>query len=59
MTVINLKLPEDVRIHFHEAVKRHGVTMQSVLSAFVMSYIDSPENFKFKMEVVSGNSKDR
>ena len=45
-----LKLEDDTRSRFREAVKGHG-TMQSVLAAFVESYIDGPDNFKLKLEV--------
>lgn len=53
MPVINLKLPQETHEKFHERVKESGGTMQSILAAFVMSYIENPEQFKIKMEVRS------
>lgn len=55
MPVINLKLPQDTHEKFHEKVKESGSTMQSVLAAFVASYIENPEQFKIKLEVGNGS----
>ncbi len=49
--IINLKLTDCVHKNFLSTVKKNGETMQSVLSAFVISYIDNPLRFKIKMEV--------
>jgi len=56
MTVVNLKLPDDVHGKFHTLVKESGGTMQSVLAAFVESYVEDPDNFKIKLEVVNGRN---
>lgn len=56
MRVINLKLPDEAHARFHEMVRKCGGTMQSVLCAFVIAYIENSEQFKVKMEVSSDHS---
>ena len=50
--IVNLKLPEQLHKEFLSAVKVRGGTMQSVLAAFVMSYVEDPDHFQIKLEVV-------
>jgi len=57
MPVINLKLPEELHIRFHEAAREGGNTMQLILSAFVSAYVEDPEKYKIKMEVSNNGSK--
>ena len=50
---VNLKLDKQLRGDFLEAVKNNrGGSMQTVLEAFVRAYINNPNKFKIKMEVV-------
>ena len=49
--VFNFKLPRDRREKLKQTTRERGLTMQSVLSAFVESYIQNPDSFKVKMEV--------
>ena len=56
MATVNLKLPNEKHAEFLKAVKDSGETMQSVLSAFVASYIESPKQFTIKMEVISNGN---
>ena len=53
MATINLKLPEERHKAFLNSVRKNGETMQSVLSAFVISYIKNPNQFTIKMEVLA------
>jgi len=48
------KLKKSVRRDFKQKAKDNGSNMQAVLGAFVESYIENPERFKIKMEVVGG-----
>jgi len=50
---VNLKLDKNLREKFLSAVKNNGGgSMQTVLEAFVQAYIDNPDKFKIKMEVI-------
>jgi len=49
--VLNLKMPDEKRNRFKRVAKDNGMTMQSVLSAFVEFYIKNPEIFKMKLEL--------
>lgn len=55
--IVNLKLPEQLHEDFLLSVKARGGTMQSVLAAFVIAYVESPDKFQITMEVVDGSSK--
>ena len=50
MKVINLKLPDEACIKFRDTVRNKGETMQSILSAFVASYLEYPNQYIIKME---------
>ena len=52
MTTFNLKLRENIRKEFKSMTHSQGTTMQAVLSAFAESFIENPEKFKIKMEIV-------
>jgi len=52
MTTFNLKLSDDTRRKFKSVAHNKGVTMQAILSAFTESFIDDPDKFKIKMEVI-------
>ena len=52
MTTFNLKLPKSVRKDFKNITHDRGTTMQAVLSAFTESFVENPDKFKIKMEVV-------
>lgn len=56
MTTFNLKLPENTRMEFKRVAHRRGTTMQAVLSAFTESFVENPEKFKIKMEIVESGS---
>lgn len=52
---INLKLTKTRRDEFKNAVKKTGVlgmSMQSVLLAFVESYIDDPDKFQIQIRML-------
>ena len=51
MATVNLKLQKEKHDDFLKAVRESGETMQSVLSAFVTSYIRNLYKFTIKMEV--------
>ena len=55
--IVNLKLPEQLHEEFLLSVKARGGTMQSVLAAFVMAYVENPEKFLITMEVSDGSGK--
>ncbi len=57
MTTFNLKLPENTRKKFKNVTHDRGTTMQAVLSAFTESFVESPEKFKIKMEIVDNGPK--
>jgi len=52
MTTFNLKLPENIRRKFKDITHDRGTTMQAVLFAFTESFIESPDKFKIKMEIM-------
>jgi len=56
MTTFNLKLSEDIRSKFKDVAHERGTTMQAILSAFTESFIDDPDKFRIKMEVVNNGS---
>lgn len=49
---INLKIRGDAKVEFLRITHERHTTMQDVLSAFVDSYVDNPDKFRIKMEVV-------
>ena len=51
MATVNLKLQKEKHEMFLRIVRENGETMQSILSAFVTSYINNPKIFIIKMEV--------
>lgn len=56
MTTFNLKLPEKTRSYFKKVTRERNTTMQGVLSAFTESYIENPDKFRIKMEIVESGS---
>ena len=52
MTTFNLKLPEDIRRKFKKVTHDRATTMQAVSLAFIESFVENPEKFKIKMEIV-------
>jgi hypothetical protein len=49
---INLKIKGDTKKDFLEITHSRHTTMQDVLAAFVDSYVENPEKFRIKMEVM-------
>jgi len=56
MTTFNLKLSENIRRDFKNIAHRRGTTMQAILSAFTESFIDNPDKFRIKMEIIESGS---
>ena len=54
MTTFNLKLQEGTRRDFKKITHDRGTTMQAVLAALTESYVENPDKFKVKMEIMSG-----
>ena len=54
MRSIPFKLPEKLREDFKKITHNQGTSMQAVLSAFSQFYVDNPDKFKIKMEIVDG-----
>lgn len=52
MTTFNLKLSNDIRKKFKDVTHDRGTTMQAVLSAFTESFLENPDKFKIKMEII-------
>jgi len=51
VSTLNLKLLNVQRKEFKETAHKNGTTMQSILSAFIDSYIDDPNKFKIKLSI--------
>jgi len=56
MTTFNLKLRNTVRDDLKKITHDRGTTMQAILSAFAESFIETPDKFRIKMEVVENGN---
>ena len=56
MTTFNLKLRDTVRKDFKKITHDRGTTMQAVLSAFTETYVEDPNKFIIKMEVINNGN---
>ena len=60
VVTVNLKLPRGTRADFKKTAKDQGhKTMQLVLSAFAIAYIENPEQFCIKLGVKGNGSSIR
>ena len=50
-TWFGLKLARVDRSEFKRIARENGTTMQSVLSAFVKSYVENPDKFQIKVNM--------
>lgn len=57
--VFMLKIGRLTRDRFKEITHIKGGTMQSILSAFIESYVDNPDNYRLKLEVIPSDYKER